>query len=73
MRFDARVAYGLMTVALMGFGGVMADDIDDILGDATPASTELSSTAITKPSFTVSSSAHYHHRARSLKANLSLS
>lgn len=51
----------------------MADDIDDILGDATPAGTKPSSTAIAKPSFTVSSSARYQHRARSLKANLSLS
>lgn len=59
MRFDARVAYGLMSVALVGFGGVMADDIDDILGDsaASPASVaEPSSTtvAISRPAFTVS-------------------
>lgn len=60
MRFDARVAYGLMSVALVGFSGVMADEIDDILGDsaASPASVaEPSSTtvAILKPSFTVRS------------------
>lgn len=60
MRFDARVAYGLLSVALVGFGGVMADEIDDVLGDsaASPASAaEPSSTtvAISKPAFTVSS------------------
>lgn len=58
MRFDARVAYGLMSVALMGFGGVMADDIDDALGDAASVvSSEAAAaiSAIAKPAFTVSS------------------
>lgn len=57
MRFDARVAYGLMSVALVGFGGVMADDIDDVLGDhaASPASAAEPSSTISKPTFTVSS------------------
>jgi calnexin len=53
MRFDARVAYGLMTVALMGFGGVIADEIEDVLGDAAASPLPSSSTvAIAKPSFT---------------------
>lgn len=56
MRFDACVAYGLMSVALMGFGGVMADDIDDILGDAAaaPSSPDATASTINKPNFTVS-------------------
>lgn len=65
MRFDARVAYGLMSVALMGFSGVMADELEDLLGDAaaSPASPSPSSStiAIAKPSFTVSSSARSRH------------
>lgn len=85
MRFDARVAYGLMSVALVGFSGVMADDIDDILGDsaASPASAaESSSTpiAISKPSFTVSRSditvclmANFYSRSLSLLKRPSLS
>lgn len=55
MRFDARVAYGLMSVALMGFGGVMADDIDDALGDAASvvsSEAAAATSAIAKPAFT---------------------
>jgi calnexin len=59
MRFDAAVAYGLFSVALMGFGNVaFADELDDVLGDAATKSVASSSTATTsaidKPTFTVS-------------------
>lgn len=59
MRFARNVAFGLFSIALMGFGNtVFADDIDDALGDdPTPSSSTSSSStvAIEKPTFTVSS------------------
>ena len=58
MRFARNVAFGLFSIALMGFGNtVFADEIDDALGDdPTPSSSSSSSTvAIEKPTFTVSS------------------
>ncbi|KAL7274700.1 hypothetical protein RUND412_002372 [Rhizina undulata] len=56
MRFESRVALGLFSVALVGFNGVAADDIDDILGDASSSisSAAPSSTAVAKPNFTPS-------------------
>jgi calnexin len=52
MRFDATVAFGLFSVALLGLGNVaFADELDDL--DAAPSP---STPAIEKPIFTVSSS-----------------
>ncbi|PWW74455.1 Calreticulin-domain-containing protein [Tuber magnatum] len=55
MRFDSKVAFGLFSVALVGFGNVaFADEIDDALGDAATPSAASSSTAtvaIDKPTF----------------------
>lgn len=53
MRFTRNVAFGLFTVAVMGFGNVAADELDDLSKDAAaPAATSTS--AIEKPTFTVS-------------------
>ncbi|KAI5810651.1 calnexin [Pyronema omphalodes] len=51
MRFTRNVAFGLFTVAVMGFGNVAADELDDLSKDAAaPAATSTS--AIEKPTFT---------------------
>jgi calnexin len=63
MRFAGKVAFGLFTVALLGFGNLArADDIDDVLGDAATSSTTASgststTTGIEKPTFSVISRA----------------
>jgi hypothetical protein len=60
MRFARNVAFGLFTVALVGFGNMVhADEIDDVLGDAAAASpstssSSTSSASIEKPTFSVS-------------------
>ncbi|CAZ84531.1 unnamed protein product [Tuber melanosporum] len=54
MRFNTKVAFGLFSVALLGFGNLaFADEIDDALGDAATSSATSSSTtaAIDKPTF----------------------
>lgn len=54
MRFDATVAFGLFSVALLGMGNVaFADELDDL--DATTATPSSSTIAIERPTFTVSS------------------
>lgn len=57
MRFSPNVAFGLFSVALMGF--VRADELDDKLGDAAKVAEEVISSAtpsavVEKPTFTVS-------------------
>lgn len=57
MRFNTKVALGLLSVALVGFGNVaFADEIDDALGDTATSSADSSSAtpAINKPTFSVS-------------------
>jgi len=54
MRFNTKVALGLLSVALMGFGNVaFADEIDDALGDTATSSADSSSVTpvINKPTF----------------------
>ncbi|TGZ79671.1 Calreticulin-domain-containing protein [Ascodesmis nigricans] len=53
MWFRTNTAYGLFAVALLGFGGVLADEIDDTLEEAvkTPSAATPSSAAVKKPSF----------------------
>lgn len=56
MRFSTNVAFGLFSVALMGFNHVVADELDDKLGDAAKVEGEAatSTAIIDKPTFTVS-------------------
>jgi hypothetical protein len=58
MRFARNVAFGLFSIALMGFGNVFADEIDDVLEEPASSSTTTTSTSTTasiaKPTFTVS-------------------
>lgn len=56
MRFARNVAFGLFSVALVGFGNfAVADEFDDVLGDAASSSTSTvattSTVAIVKPTF----------------------
>lgn len=75
MRFDTKVALGLFSVALMGFGNVaFADEIDDALGDTATSSADSSSTTpvINKPIFSVSISLS-HCRCNDTQANYVIS
>lgn len=59
MRFSTNVAFGLFSVALLGFNNVVADELDEKLGDAAKVAEESTSTStsaasIEKPTFTVS-------------------
>lgn len=55
MRFSNSVYSSLFTIALLGFGGAKADDLDDKLGDAVSSASSVVSSAISKPTFSVSS------------------
>jgi calnexin len=54
MRFTRNVAFGLFTVAVMGFGNVVADELDDLSKDAAAPAAASASSVIEKPTFTVS-------------------
>lgn len=77
MRFARNVAFGLFSVALMGFGNfAVADELDDVFGDAAGSSSTTTSTvtststiAIEKPTFSVSFPCSEQHQSVRVRAH----